>query len=171
MQRSKRRRLIGVALLTVLFIFVFKRLTADPASPAMLPKLERIVTVMQENRLLSYRNQDWCEGISGEAGSYSTVKTSERCERDIGKSKPFDSQSRERFDNVRDTAKKLGRGVDNVWLLYEREGDLRYAEIILSCFWCRESYVFSQDGEGLPPRTEITPVGRGWYYVVDPDVL
>ncbi|WKW30614.1 hypothetical protein KIH13_16980 [Pseudomonas viridiflava] len=155
---------LGIAAI-VIFGVVLIYATADSTSPDMVPRLNTLIATTNHYKVAYFQNQDWCEALLAETGSYANSPVSTCGDGD--EAKPFDEHGSKIFTKIRDAAKKASITPITIIVLSEK-GIVSFAKIDLSCFYCYASYIYSPQAAYQPPKAEnasVTDMSGGWYYV------
>ena len=155
---------LGIAaIVTSVVVLIYA--TADSTSIDMVPRLNTLITRVNDYKVTYFQDQDWCEALLAEAGNYASSPASTCGDGD--KAQPFDGQGSEIFTRIRDAANKAS--ITPIIISVRSEGGIvSFAQVDLSCFYCYASYIYSPQAAYQPDKAEkasVTDMGGGWYYV------
>jgi hypothetical protein len=166
---STARKRTSIALAAAFLIGVggvYAIVARSPTDAEIVQKLGTVMAAMKTQKIVAYRDQDWCRNLSSATGSYSTNTSTATCDLFPDAATPFDAHGNELFAMVHEAVRHANLDVDFINVDY-RDGEITNAEIALSGRTGSESYVYTHDAGRLADRSEVKALASGWYYVIE----
>lgn len=132
-------------------------------------RLSAVFSVLKENHIVRYRNQDWCKVLEYQKGVYWCSTNPSTCALDPDKKSVFDREAEAVFSAL--SKRLLLTGVRVIWIVveYDDSGEISYAEFALAHF-SLSYFTYIYNPLEPPSRPEVIKnllIKPGWYFVVE----
>jgi Asp-tRNA(Asn)/Glu-tRNA(Gln) amidotransferase A subunit family amidase len=162
----KRRYVLGLVVAFFLLILFWK--IFFPKDPADLTRdLNNLLTVLRDNRVTDYRDQDWCRHLETTEQLYADPPTdpSVACLANSRPFLPFDEKTKVLFENVKVATETAGLDIVEINVEFGKAGGVQYAEVAERQLLGRDAYMYQPDD--VPPefpKGRVTRVGKDWFH-------